>query len=426
MKVCVMGLGYIGLPTAVMFASCGFRVHGVDINQEVINSLSLKKPHIEEPGLEETLGHVIEEGNLSFSKEPEEADAFIIAVPTPITKEKKANIDYVRNAMEMIVPCVKEGDLIILESTVPPGTVEKVMIQELQKTGLKVGEEVFVSHSPERVLPGKLFEELVSNDRIVGGINQESADRTASLYKHFVKGTIHITDAKTAEMVKLMENTYRDVNIALANELAQISDQLGCDVWEAIRLANFHPRVNIHQPGPGVGGHCIAVDPWFLHEASPDKAKLIETARRINDETPMYVGGLIEQITEFITKPKVALLGLAYKGNIGDMRESPSLKVISYLKKLNVEYTIYDPYVESKMEEQVSTVEEAVKGADCIIMLTEHSAFKELDYKKLYDLMNNHNIIDTKNVLDEKLLCNIGFQYKKVGKGASQVPYLFS
>ncbi len=209
---------------------------------------------------------------------------------------------------------MKEGDLIILESTVPPGTVEKVMIQELQKTGLKVGEEVFVSHSPERVLPGKLFEELVSNDRIVGGINQESADRTATLYKHFVKGTIHITDAKTAEMVKLMENTYRDVNIALANELAQISDQLGCDVWEAIRLANFHPRVNIHQPGPGVGGHCIAVDPWFLHEASPDKAKLIETARRINDETPMYVGGLIEQITEFITKPKVALLGLATKG----------------------------------------------------------------------------------------------------------------
>ncbi|RKJ59664.1 nucleotide sugar dehydrogenase, partial [Butyricicoccus sp. 1XD8-22] len=265
-KICVVGLGYIGLPTAVMFANHGVKVHGVDVNPAAVRSIQEKQLHIEENGLQERLNKAVDEGFLTASTTPEEADVFIVAVPSPINPDKTANLEYVREATKAIVPYVRKGNLVILESTVPPKTVERIMIPELIKTDLEIGVDLFVSHSPERVIPGRIFDELVNNDRIVGGINKKSAEMTKELYETFVKGTIHLTDATTAELVKVMENTYRDVNIAFANELAKMADLLDVNIWEAIKFANYHPRVNVHFPGPGVGGHCIAVDPWFLVE----------------------------------------------------------------------------------------------------------------------------------------------------------------
>lgn len=253
-KICVVGLGYIGLPTAVMFANHGVKVHGVDVNPAAVRSIQEKQLHIEENGLQERLNKAVDEGFLTASTTPEEADVFIVAVPSPINPDKTANLEYVREATKSIVPFVKKGNLVILESTVPPKTVERIMIPELIKSDLEIGVDLFVSHSPERVIPGRIFDELVNNDRIVGGINKKSAEMTKELYETFVKGTIHLTDATTAELVKVMENTYRDVNIAFANELAKMADLLDVNIWEAIKFANYHPRVNVHFPGPGVGG----------------------------------------------------------------------------------------------------------------------------------------------------------------------------
>ena len=253
-KLCVVGLGYIGLPTAVMFANHGLYVHGVDVNEKAVELIKNKQLHIEENGLQERLESAVDNGHFTVGTTAEEADIFIIAVPSPINEDKTANLNYVREATKSIVPYVRKGNLVILESTVPPRTVEDVMLPVLKETGLELGSELFVSHSPERVIPGKVFEELVNNDRIVGGINEESSRLTVELYKTFVKGNIHVTDATTAEMVKVIENTYRDVNIAFANELGKISEKIGVNAWEAIKLANYHPRVNIHLPGPGVGG----------------------------------------------------------------------------------------------------------------------------------------------------------------------------
>ncbi|WP_209121758.1 nucleotide sugar dehydrogenase [Alkalihalobacillus sp. BA299] len=410
MKLCVMGLGYIGLPTAVMFAKHGVKVHGVDVNDKVVKMLQEKELHIEEPGLIEMMVEVIDAGNLTFSTEPEHADAYIIAVPTPIKGDKTANLDYVASATEMILPYVKSGNLVILESTVPPKTVENVLIPILERSGLVIGEEVFISHSPERVLPGKLFEELVSNDRIVGGINEKSSQLTVDLYKKFVKGTIHVTDSTTAEMVKLMENTYRDVNIAFANELARIAEKVGFNVWEAIDLANCHPRVNIHKPGPGVGGHCIAVDPWFIIEQAPEESKLISMSRDINETTPVHVAYKAQSIVKEIVNPVVTILGLAFKGNIDDMRESPSLEVIKELKKNNnIQIKIYDPLVKQEMDGKVETLEEAVDGSDLLVVLTDHNAFKEIDFNLVKEKMSSANVYDTRNILNCSELTKKGF-----------------
>ncbi|WP_106496131.1 nucleotide sugar dehydrogenase [Lentibacillus sp. Marseille-P4043] len=417
-KINVVGLGYIGLPTAIMFAKHGFQVHGVDVNEDVINKLSHKELHIEEPGLQEALNEVTEAGHLTVATEPQEADVFIISVPTPITEEKTANLDYVRKATMSIVPYVKEGNLVILESTVPPRTVEDVMIPVLEKTELKIGEELYVSHSPERVIPGKIFQELEGNDRIVGGINKQSAELTEKLYKSFVKGNIHLTDATTAEMVKVIENTYRDVNIAFANELAKISDQIGVNAWEAIKLANFHPRVNIHQPGPGVGGHCIAVDPWFLSELQPEIADMITLARNTNDNMPAYTVERIQQIIEqhTITKPKVALLGLSFKGNVDDMRESPSLKIMEHLNKTNIDYNVYDPHIKDiRVPHQVTDLDEAIADADVVVILTDHKRFQEYQPEVIGQAMKTRIVFDTKNCLDESSWREAGFDFIRLG-----------
>lgn len=415
MKLTVMGLGYIGLPTAVMFAKSGLQVHGVDVNAEVVKMLQNKELHIEEPGLPEMLAEVIDNGSLTVGTEPKEADAFLVAVPTPINADKTANLDYVRAATEMISPFVKKGDLVVLESTVPPKTVENVMMPILEKTGLAIGEELFISHSPERVLPGQLFQELVNNDRIVGGINEKASEMTVKLYKSFVKGTIHVTDATTAEMVKLMENTYRDVNIAYANELARIAEKLDFNVWEAIDLANCHPRVNIHKPGPGVGGHCIAVDPYFIIEQAPEESELITLSRNINSKTPVSVVDLAGSLVADIKFPTITVFGLAFKGNIDDMRESPSLEIIEELEKRGADVKVFDPHVKTNMKIKCESVEDAVKNSDLILILTDHKKFKELDYTTIKELMRTPQLLDTRNLLEAEVIKEKGINYQLIG-----------
>ncbi|OQM45965.1 MULTISPECIES: nucleotide sugar dehydrogenase [Anoxybacillaceae] len=425
-KICVIGLGYIGLPTAVMFANHGLQVHGVDINEKAVSMIQKKQLHIEENGLQERLNQAIDSGKLTVSTTPEEADVFIIAVPSPINPDKTANLDYVRAATQSIVPYVRPGNLVVLESTVPPRTVEDVMLPILRETGLEIGTELYVSHSPERVIPGRIFEELTNNDRIIGGINEESSRLTAELYKTFVKGTIHLTDATTAEMVKVMENTYRDVNIAFANELAKISEKIGIDVWEAIRLANFHPRVNIHFPGPGVGGHCIAVDPWFLVELQPELAKMIHLSRQTNDSMPEYTALKIKQILneKGIKHGRVAVFGLAFKGNVDDMRESPSLEVIHHLEKLGIDYTAYDPHIkENQLSQQTQELEQAVAHADMIVILTDHQEFKYLQPEQVGAHMRTSIIFDTKHCIERSLWEENGFDVHVLGDAKHRSKY---
>ncbi|PIC77141.1 UDP-N-acetyl-D-mannosamine dehydrogenase [Sporosarcina sp. P19] len=422
-KLCVVGLGYIGLPTAVMFANSGLQVHGVDRNEHVVQLINNKQLHIEENGLQERLEKAVDAGHFQASTTPVEADVYIIAVPSPINPDNTANLEFIRAATASIVPFVKKGALVILESTVPPKTVENIMLPELRKTDLIIGEELFVSHSPERVIPGKIFEELVNNDRIVGGINAKSAEMTKDLYEVFVKGTIHLTDATTAELVKVMENTYRDVNIAFANELAKIAEGIDVDIWEAIKFANFHPRVNIHTPGPGVGGHCIAVDPWFLVELAPEKADIIKKARLTNDGMPMYTAKRAQRLLQeyHIENGKVAVLGLAFKGNVDDMRESPSTKVIDSLQQLGLDVVSFDPHIkELQHSTQVATLEEAIGTADLLLLTTDHDQFKELNPADLQTKQPRPIMLDTKNALDADAWEQAEYRFFKLGDGKKE------
>lgn len=415
-SICVVGLGYIGLPTAVMFANHGVKVHGVDVNPAAVKSIQEKQLHIEENGLQERLNKAVDEGFLTASTTPVESDVFIVAVPSPINADNTANLEYVRLATASIVPYLKKGDLVILESTVPPKTVENVMLPELIKANLELGHDLFVSHSPERVIPGRIFEELVNNDRIVGGINQKSAELTKELYETFVKGTIHITDATTAELVKVMENTYRDVNIAFANELAKMAEKLDVNIWEAIKFANYHPRVNVHFPGPGVGGHCIAVDPWFLVELGGDAAQIIHLSRNTNDSMPSYTAQQTQAILNRngIAGATVAVLGLAFKGNVDDMRESPSTIVIDELQKLGLNVISHDPHIkENKHATQTQSFDEAVENADMLLFLTDHNEFKALDAASVK--AKNKIVFDTKNCLNRESWEQAGFQFHLLG-----------
>ncbi|MGG2053003.1 nucleotide sugar dehydrogenase [Lysinibacillus pakistanensis] len=415
-SICVVGLGYIGLPTAVMFANHGIKVHGVDVNPAAVKSIQEKKLHIEENGLQERLNKAVDEGFLTASTTPQEADVFIVAVPSPINPDNTANLEYVRQATASIVPYLKKGNLVILESTVPPKTVEHVMLPELIKANLEFGVDLFVSHSPERVIPGRIFEELVNNDRIVGGIDEQSALMTKELYQTFVNGTIHLTDATTAELVKVMENTYRDVNIAFANELAKLAEKLDVNIWEAIKFANYHPRVNVHFPGPGVGGHCIAVDPWFLVELGGEQAQIIHLSRNTNDSMPSFTAQKTQAILNQnkIAGGKVAVLGLAFKGNVDDMRESPSTIVIEELQNLGLEVISYDPHIkENKHTTQTQSLEEATKDADIIVVLTDHNEFKALSAADI--IAQSKIVFDTKNCLNREKWEDAGFQFHLLG-----------
>lgn len=398
MRICVVGLGYIGLPTATLAAAAGHEVVGVDINPELVRALNVGRLGIEEPGLKDLVRQVVSEGRLVATGSVTPADVFLIAVPTPILQDKTADLKFVREATLSVVPHLRPGALFLIESTIPPGCTEEVVVPILEQSGLKAGEDFLVAHCPERVIPGRIIHELVHNDRVIGGINEESRRLAASFYSSFVEGTIYTCGLKTAELTKLVENAYRDVNIAFANEVALICDRLGVDVWEVVRLASKHPRVNILSPGPGVGGHCIAVDPWFLADAFPDDARLISTARAINDARPDYIANKIAQEIENcgIEEPVVTCLGMTYKANVDDLRGSPSLQVVARLLEKGYEVRACDPYANGRWPLRCVPVEEAVRGADALVLLVDHKEYCGLDPAALAKLMRGRIIVDTR------------------------------
>ncbi|KZM58300.1 UDP-N-acetyl-D-mannosaminuronic acid dehydrogenase [Geobacillus stearothermophilus] len=408
-KVCVIGLGYIGLPTATVLANNGFEVHGVDINEKAVELINNGQVHIYEPDLDIMVKKTVESGNLKASVIPEKADVFIIAVPTPFKENHKPDLTYVEQATRSISPYLEPGNIVILESTSPVGTTEKVaewILEEREDLSIDENREnrIFVSHCPERVLPGKILKELIENNRIIGGINEESTKRTVGFYKSFVKGKILETNARTAELSKLAENAFRDVNIAFANELSMICDELDINVWELINLANHHPRVNILQPGPGVGGHCIAVDPWFIVDAAPETAKLIRTARMVNDSKPYFVIEKIKEATKNLQNPTIACLGLAFKANVDDLRESPAVKIVKELSAI-YDQTIYvaEPHIEElpkdllELNVRLVKTEDAIEKADVVVLLVDHDYFKIVDKESLL----NKIIVDTRGLFSE-------------------------
>jgi UDP-N-acetyl-D-mannosaminuronic acid dehydrogenase len=399
-KICVMGLGYIGLPTASMLATKGHEVLGVDINPKTVDTINQGNIHIVEPDLDILVRSAVGSGNLRASLTPEEADTFIIAVPTPFkkteTNPKAPDISYVEAATRTIAPFIHPGNLIILESTSPVGTTERIaeILRELRPD--LSSEQIHIAHCPERVLPGHIIRELVDNDRIIGGIDSASAEKAQELYKTFCSGNIYLTDAKTAEMAKLTENSFRDVNIAFANELSMICERLGINVWELIELSNKHPRVKILQPGPGVGGHCIAVDPWFIVAAAPEEAKLIRTAREVNDHKPHWVLEKVRVKAERFKNPVIGCLGLAFKANIDDLRESPALEITRKLIASDIGRVMAcEPNVNGEFSEFIlHPLEEVLREADILLVLVDHQEFIGIERKFLKEKV----VIDTRGV----------------------------
>ena len=412
--VSVVGLGYIGLPTAAILATHGFRVIGVDTNPAVVQAISSGNAHIEEPGIKPLLQKAVASGNLVAQGEVPAADVFIIAVPTPIRPDEQPDLDAVQAASAAIAPRLRRGDMVLLESTVPPGTTANAVAPLLEVSGLKAGVDFFLAHCPERVLPGNILRELAESDRIIGGIDTESGKRAADLYRTFVSGKLYLTDATTAEVEKLSENTFRDVNIALANELASICYKLGVDVWEVIDLANKHPRVNLLQPGPGVGGHCIPVDPWFLVSAAPELAQLIRTSRKINDTQPRLVAQLVLRMLDNRPQSKVVVLGVTYKANVDDIRESPALEVIHALEEAGALVSAHDPHAQA-FGRPLMALEEAFHGADAAVVLVDHKEFEKLDPYYLGALMRSRKVLDTRHCLDAGQWRHAGFQVSVLG-----------
>ena len=377
-KVCVVGLGYIGLPTAAVLASRGYDIHGFEVNPQAIETINAGKAHIVEPELDILVRAAVQTGKLKAAPEPAPADVFMICVPTPFCGDHEPDLTFVRKATETICPLIEEGNLVILESTSPPGTTELIAQIVEEKTGL-TADQVYFAHAPERVLPGKILREVVENDRIIGGINQKATDICAEFYSTFVSGQLHLTNARTAETAKLVENAFRDVNIAFANELSILADDLGLDVWRLIQLANKHPRVNILSPGPGVGGHCIAVDPWFLVHASPESTPLVKMARTVNERKPQLVVERIARRAERFKQPKIACLGLAYKPDIDDLRESPAVVIVDELIRRKVgDVCVVEPNLDSHPRYELQSLEAALDGADIVVVLVSHRPFKSI------------------------------------------------
>jgi UDP-N-acetyl-D-mannosaminuronic acid dehydrogenase len=433
-QICVLGLGYTGLPTASTFATHGLKVIGVDTNPKVIETLRNGGLHIHEPGLRTLVQAAINSGNLVISEQPEPSDAFIIEVPTPFKAGEidpdrpmepstpRADLSYVVSAAESIVPVLRAGNLVVLESTSPPRTTQDVVAPILSRSGLQAGEDYYLAYSPERVMPGQILRELIENARVIGGVNPSSAAAGKDLYEIFVRGEIICTSATTAEMVKLMENTYRDINIAIANEFSHLAEQFGVDVWEAIALANRHPRVDILRPGPGVGGHCISVDPWFLVEAAPDHTPLIQTARRLNDAQPAHVVDLIRTAAGALPGVRIALLGLAYKPDVDDLRESPAIQVARDLISLGAEVIAYEPFkphADLPGIPMADSLESALEGSDILVLLVAHTPIRTLKPHSVASLTSARQVVDTVNIWNPQEWEPAGFRIHRLGVGVS-------
>lgn len=413
-KICIIGLGYIGLPTASMLANNGYDILGVDINDQVVDKLSSGNLHIEEPDLEDIFLRAFKSKKIRVSKNIEKSDIFIITVPTPLTEDKKAELKYVLEASTGISKYIEKGNLVILESTSPPGTTEDLVGGTIFKsTNLQAGKDFYLAFCPERVLPGKIVYELVNNKRIIGGIDRQSAEKAKEVYSRFVKNEILLTDLKTAEFVKLVENTYRDVNLAFSNELSLICGDYGIDIWEVIKYANMHPRVNILNPGPGVGGHCIPIDPWFIIQNIDRKDTLIEKSRNINDKIPLIVAEKIASLIKDIKNPKVSLFGATYKENIGDTRESPTAAVIREIKRKNIGFSIYDPIADN-FKFKISDLDECLVDSDLLVLLVGHDIYNDIDLNKISELMRNKMILDTRNFFNSESVLKHGFKYYKL------------
>ena len=397
--ITVIGLGYIGLPTAALLANKGYRVNGIDLNIGIVETVNRGEIHIIESDLKEYVSSAVSKGNLKAFNKIKAADIFMICVPTPLFDNEipTPNIDFVIEATKSISKVIKDGDLVILESTSPPGTTE-VVGDVLKSSGIDIT-KIFITYCPERVLPGNILEELTTNPRVVGGLTEESSKKAAKFYSSFVTGEILVTDANTAEMCKLVENSFRDLNIAFANELSIICESLNVDVWELIRLANHHPRVNILQPGSGVGGHCIAVDPWFLASADPKNSKMIKTARETNNNKPLWVTNKIISIANISKSKKIACLGLSFKPNIDDLRESPAVKIVKNLIREGYEVGCVEPNIESHSEFCIINLHDALNDFDLIAILVGHKEFTSEDITYRLKLKNS---IDFCGILQNK------------------------
>jgi UDP-N-acetyl-D-mannosaminuronic acid dehydrogenase len=410
MTLCVVGLGYIGLPTAVLFARAGLRVHGVDVDARAVDRINRGEAHIFEPGLDQEVAEAVATGRLVASIAPVESDAFIIAVPTPFKHQHEPDISYIEAAARAVAPVLRAGNLVVLESTSPVGTTERLAeILSRQRPDLTLAGTgaaapgvvpVFIAHCPERVLPGQILNELINNDRVIGGIDTESALLAKQLYASVCEGQIHVTSARTAELTKLAENAFRDVNIAFANEMSAICEHLKIDVWEMIGLANLHPRVRILNPGPGVGGHCIAVDPWFIVHSAPDESRLIALARNLNTERPGWVVERIRRAIDGRGSLTISCLGVTYKADTDDIRESPSLEVIELIAagKLGT-VLVTDPYVKTLPKDldglaELVDLDSAITKGDVIVLLVDHREYKALPAQTL----ENKTVVDTRGI----------------------------
>jgi len=405
----MIGLGYIGLPTAALLASRGMQVIGVDVDQNAVDTINRGQVHIVEPDLDIVVRSVVTTGNLRATTAPEPADAFLVAVPTPFRDDRSPDLSYIESAAKALAPVLKKGDLVVLESTSPVGTTEKLAAWFAEERAdlsfpQQAGEQadVQVAYCPERVLPGQVLQELVNNDRVIGGMTSRCAARAAALYQVFVKGECLVTSSRTAELCKLTENAYRDVNIAFANEMSLVCDPLKVNVWELIELANRHPRVNILKPGPGVGGHCIAIDPWFIVDSAPELARLIRTAREVNDSKPEHVIRRILQLADRFKSPTIACFGLAFKANIDDLRESPALDIVVQLAERQAgKLLIVEPNItklpaalEQAANVELVSLDEALGNADIIVGLVDHSEFLKISRESLSEAM----LLDTRGM----------------------------
>ncbi len=413
-SVCVVGLGHIGLPTAVTLARHGHTVLGVDTNQALVESVRQGRTSFHEPGLSEELALAVGNGALTVGTAPAEADAYVISVPTPVDGDTPV-LTHIEDAAGAVGGVLSPGALVILESTVPPGTTAGVVRHALEATsGLRTGHDFWLAHCPERVLPGQILRELVENDRIIGGLDDEATRRAIELYRSFVTGKLVPTDATTAELVKLSENVYRDVNIALANDLAAVSEHVGADIWRVIEMANLHPRVNLHQPGPGVGGHCIPVAAHFLLAGVSVDAPVIRAARAVNASRPRRTVELARAACEGVDSPRVALLGVAYKAGVGDARATPATEIIEGLEAAGVEVRVHDPLA-SGFHRPLQTLDDALAGADLVLIVTDHAGFREIDPAHAATLVRRRVLLDGRNAVDLEAWRAAGFRVRRTG-----------